>query len=61
MATSSPSANRPADGPGVLVVTNAGAATVDLPAGEVLVSSGPLGQDGGLPADTTVWLRPTSA
>ena len=37
-------------------VTNFGDAPVDLPAGEVLVSSGPL--DGGLlPANTTVWLR----
>ncbi|MFF2031870.1 glycoside hydrolase family 13 protein [Arthrobacter sp. NPDC058192] len=37
-------------------VTNFGDAPVQLPAGEVLVSSGPL--DGGLlPANTTVWLR----
>jgi alpha-glucosidase len=37
-------------------VTNFGDAPVELPAGEVLVSSGPL--DGGLlPANTTVWLR----
>lgn len=37
-------------------VTNFGDAPVNLPAGEVLVSSGPL--DGGrLPANTTVWLR----
>ena len=37
-------------------MTNFGDAPVDLPAGEVLVSSGPL--DGGqLPANTTVWLR----
>ncbi|PVZ61063.1 glycoside hydrolase family 13 protein [Arthrobacter sp. H-02-3] len=37
-------------------VTNFGDTPVELPAGEVLVSSGPL--DGGLlPANTTVWLR----
>ena len=37
-------------------VTNFGDAPVELPVGEVLVSSGPL--DGGLlPANTTVWLR----
>ncbi|HMM93876.1 glycoside hydrolase family 13 protein [Phycicoccus sp.] len=48
------------DGGEVLVVTNTGAAPVALPAGEVLVASGPLGADGTLPADTTVWLRPTA-
>ena len=37
-------------------MTNFGDAPVDLPAGEVLVSSGPL-EDGQLPANTTVWLR----
>ena len=37
-------------------VTNFGDAPVDLPAGEVLVSSGPL-EGGQLPANTTVWLR----
>ena len=37
-------------------VTNFGDAPVDLPAGEVLVSSGPL-DSGQLPANTTVWLR----
>ena len=37
-------------------VTNFGDTAVELPAGEVLLSSGPL--DGGkLPASTTVWLR----
>jgi alpha-glucosidase len=41
---------------GVTVVANTGAATVPLPAGDVLLASGPL--DGSsLPADTTVWLR----
>ena len=37
-------------------VTNFGAKPVQLPAGEVLVSSGPL-EAGKLPANTTVWLR----
>lgn len=38
----------------VTVVLNCGAETVPLPAGEVLVASGPL--EGGLPPDTAVWL-----
>ena len=38
------------------VVTNFGDAAVEVPAGELLVSSGPL-EDGWLPANTTVWLR----
>jgi alpha-glucosidase len=46
---------------GVTVVANAGAASVPLPAGEVLLASGPLGQDADgaavVPGDTTVWLR----
>ncbi|MFC4395047.1 glycoside hydrolase family 13 protein [Arthrobacter sedimenti] len=37
-------------------VTNFGTTTVDLPAGQVLVSSAPL-EDGKLPANTTAWLR----
>ncbi|MFH8339415.1 glycoside hydrolase family 13 protein [Streptomyces sp. AM6-12] len=37
-------------------VTNPGAQPVALPAGEVLLSSGPLPGDGRLPPDTTVWL-----
>ncbi|GAA1037913.1 glycoside hydrolase family 13 protein [Streptomyces murinus] len=37
-------------------VANLGAAAVPMPAGEVLLSSGPLPGDGGLPPDTTVWL-----
>ena len=37
-------------------VTNFSEAPVPLPAGEVLLASGPLG-DGELPAETTVWLR----
>ncbi len=36
-------------------VTNFGPATVDLPAGTVLLSSSPL-EDGRLPGDTTAWL-----
>ncbi|QTX03653.1 glycoside hydrolase family 13 protein [Agromyces archimandritae] len=39
----------------VRVVTNAGTAPVELPAGELLLASAPL--DGTLPPDTTVWLR----
>ena len=37
-------------------VTNMGDTTVDLPEGEVLLTSGPL-EDGRLPADTSAWLR----
>jgi alpha-glucosidase len=40
----------------VRCVTNFGADPVSLPAGEVLLSSGPLA-DGRVPSDTTVWLR----
>ena len=40
----------------LLCVTNLGAEQVELPAGEVLVSSGPLTDGGALPTDTTVWL-----
>jgi alpha-glucosidase len=40
----------------VVVVVNTGPRTVPLPAGQVLVASGPLGE-GRLPGDTTVWLR----
>ncbi|MGV8858943.1 glycoside hydrolase family 13 protein [Rhodoglobus sp.] len=40
----------------VLVYANTGDSAVTLPAGEVLLSSGPIG-DSELPADTTVWLR----
>jgi len=39
----------------VTVVANVGARPVPLPAGEVLVASGPLGE-GVIPGDTTVWL-----
>jgi alpha-glucosidase len=38
------------------VVLNCGGVPVDLPPGEVVVSSGPL-EDGKLPADTAAWLR----
>jgi alpha-glucosidase len=37
------------------VLLNCGSAPVDLPAGEVLMASGPV--DGTLPADTAVWIR----
>ena len=40
---------------GVAVIANTGEAVVPLPAGEVLLSSEPLGI-GVLPGDTTVWL-----
>jgi alpha-glucosidase len=43
-------------GGGVQCATNFGAEPVALPAGEVLLSSAPLG-DGRLPGDTTVWIR----
>ena len=39
---------------GWISVTNFGASAVPLPAGRVLLASGPIGDD--LPADTTVWL-----
>ena len=42
----------------VTVLANVSATPRDLPAGELLLSSGPL--DGTLPADTTVWLRTTA-
>ncbi|MFP3712722.1 glycoside hydrolase family 13 protein [Puerhibacterium sp. TATVAM-FAB25] len=46
-----------ADGRGTAVVANLGATPVPLPAGaRVLLASGPLGDDGTVPADTTVWL-----
>jgi len=40
----------------MLIYANTGDTAVDLPAGEVLLASGPIG-DRKLPADTTVWLR----
>lgn len=42
---------------GWLTVTNFGETSVALPEGEVLVASGPLDADGGLPGATSVWLR----
>ena len=41
---------------GVLVVLNTGVSTVPLPPGTVLLSSGPLAEDG-VPTDTAVWVR----
>ena len=41
----------------VTVVLNSGAEPAALPAGEVLVASGPLGDDGTLPVDTAAWIR----
>ena len=41
----------------LLVVTNIGDDAVVLPDGDVLLSSGPLTDDGALPADTTAWVR----
>jgi alpha-glucosidase len=41
----------------VTVVLNASAEPTALPAGEVLLTSGPLADDGSLPADTAAWLR----
>ena len=43
--------------PGWEVVTNFGATDAPLDAGEVLLSSGPVGRDV-LPAHTTVWIAP---
>ena len=55
---SSPCATPPGTGERtLLVVTNLGADPVALPAGEVLVASGPLTDDGAVPTDTTVWVR----
>ena len=38
-------------------ITNFGADPVDLPAGEVLLTSGPLTDDGKLPQDTSAWIQ----
>ena len=40
----------------VTVVLNCGEAAVELPAGELLLASGPV-DDGKLPGDTAAWLR----
>jgi alpha-glucosidase len=37
-------------------VLNASAESVSMPAGELLLASGPLGDDGTLPPDTAAWL-----
>ncbi|MGL5849235.1 MAG: glycoside hydrolase family 13 protein [Phycicoccus sp.] len=51
------------EGPGgaVIVVANLGPDDVELPAGEVLVSSAPLTADERLPGDCTAWVRPVGA
>ncbi len=41
---------------GLTVLANMGTAAVPLPAGELLLSSGPLDADGSVPPDTTVWV-----
>ena len=41
----------------VVVLTNFGPAGVPLPAGELLHSSAPLGEDGSVPTDVTVWVH----
>jgi alpha-glucosidase len=41
---------------GVVVLSNMGTRAVPLPAGDVLLASGPLPGDGTLPVDTTIWL-----
>ena len=38
-------------------MTNVGDSPVTLPEGDVLISSGPLADDGSLPSDTTAWVR----
>ena len=42
-------------------LTNFGATPVALPAGTVILTSGPLTEDGKLPQDTSVWLSQTAA
>jgi alpha-glucosidase len=50
-------ANAPVEGRRVLVITNFGAEPVVPPVGtQLLMSSGPLGDGGTVPTDTTVWL-----
>ena len=41
----------------LLVITNLGPDPVPVPAGEVIVSSAPLTDDGAVPTDATVWVR----
>jgi alpha-glucosidase len=46
-------------GEGFACVVNTGSTPVPLPAGAtVLLASGDLTADGGLPGDTAVWLKP---
>nr|WP_246232919.1 DUF3459 domain-containing protein [Nakamurella aerolata] len=45
------------DGGGLVCAVNAGDTPIELPPGEVLLSSAPL-VDGMLPADATAWLLP---
>jgi alpha-glucosidase len=44
---------------GLTCMTNLGTEAMRLPAGEILLTSGPL-EDGALPPDTTAWLAPLS-
>jgi alpha-glucosidase len=44
---------------GLVCAVNFGPRDADLPAGDVLLASGPLTPDGKLPADTAVWVRVT--
>jgi alpha-glucosidase len=46
---------------GWISVTNFGAEAVPMPAGTVVLTSGPLAAGGLLPADTTAWLVPADA
>jgi alpha-glucosidase len=41
---------------GLLCALNASADAVPMPPGEILLASGPVGEDGTLPPDTAVWL-----
>ncbi|MGC2241674.1 MAG: DUF3459 domain-containing protein, partial [Acidimicrobiia bacterium] len=45
-------------GEGLICLVNLGEDPVGVPAGDVLIESGPL-QDGRVPADTAVWVRPS--
>jgi len=40
----------------LLCALNASAEAVPMPPGEILLASGPVGEDGALPPDTAVWL-----
>jgi len=45
------------DGDDVVVLTNTGDVPVELPPGDVLLTSSEMVEDGMLPGNTTVWLR----